>query len=68
MSAIERAIDSLMPGEPITHLNLSIYPLFGFVTTEPDYLTLDEGRPRPVAAESMGDRLVHLCAFRRGVM
>lgn len=46
MSVIEKAIDSLMPGEPVTHLNLSVFPLFGGDAGEPQYLTLDEALSR----------------------
>jgi hypothetical protein len=45
-NSITKAIDSLMPGEPVTHLNLSVYPLFGFETGTPGYLTLDEALSR----------------------
>lgn len=43
MSAIEKALNPLTRGEPMTYMNLTIYPLFGEEGGEPAYLTLDQG-------------------------
>ena len=46
MTTIQNTLSALAIGEPAIHRNLSMFPLFGAETRQPDYLTLDEGLER----------------------
>ncbi len=70
MQSITDTIDQLHLGTPTTFAGLSVFPLFGDMPREADYITLDEAL-RLSADELAGgalvveDRVVHLAAFNR---